>query len=106
MIAIQPVYWRVGQIYRKNSFLYCCVLDRVYGAVAWQRIDQFCYIAPSLRLLVPNSLTVYHRSFLRFLLVTSHLPSHCTSPPPPPQCSFFKRYHRILLKASLPVELL
>jgi hypothetical protein len=22
MIAIQPVYWRVGRIYRKHSFLY------------------------------------------------------------------------------------
>jgi hypothetical protein len=33
MIAIQSVYWRVGRIYRKHSFLYCCVLDRVYRAV-------------------------------------------------------------------------
>jgi hypothetical protein len=27
----------------KHSFLYCCVLDRVYRAVAWQRVDQICY---------------------------------------------------------------
>jgi hypothetical protein len=40
VIDIQPVYWRVGRIYRKHSFLYCFVLDRVYRAVAWQRIDQ------------------------------------------------------------------
>jgi hypothetical protein len=40
VIAIQPVYWRVDRTYRKHSFLYCCVLDRVYRAVAWQRVDQ------------------------------------------------------------------
>jgi hypothetical protein len=43
MIAIQPVYWRVGRIYRKHSSLYCCVLDRVYRAVAWQRVDHNHY---------------------------------------------------------------
>jgi hypothetical protein len=43
MIAIQPVYWRVGRIYRKHSFFYCCVLDRVVRAVAWQRVDQIRY---------------------------------------------------------------
>jgi hypothetical protein len=43
MIAIQPIYWRVGRIYRKHSFLYCCVLDRVYRAVAWQLVDQIRY---------------------------------------------------------------
>jgi hypothetical protein len=26
IIAIQPDYWRVGRIYRKHSFLYCCVI--------------------------------------------------------------------------------
>jgi hypothetical protein len=40
VIAIQPVYGRVGRIYRKHSFLYCCVLDRVYRAVAWHLVDQ------------------------------------------------------------------
>jgi hypothetical protein len=45
VIAIQPVYWRVGRIYRKHSFLYCCVLDSVYRAVAWQRVDQIHYNA-------------------------------------------------------------
>jgi hypothetical protein len=43
VIAIQPAYWRVGRIYRKHSFLYCRVLDRVYRAVAWQRVDQIHY---------------------------------------------------------------
>jgi hypothetical protein len=37
---------------------------RVYKAVAWQRVDQICYIAPFLRLFFPNSLTVYHLFFL------------------------------------------
>jgi hypothetical protein len=37
------VYWRVGRIYRRHSFLYCCVLNRVYRAVTWQRIDQIRY---------------------------------------------------------------
>jgi hypothetical protein len=43
VIVIQPVYWRVGRIYRKHSFLYCCVLDRVHKAVACQRVDQIRY---------------------------------------------------------------
>jgi hypothetical protein len=43
MIAVQPVYWRVYRIYRKHSFLYYCVLDRVYRAVAWQRVDEIRY---------------------------------------------------------------
>jgi hypothetical protein len=24
-------------------FIHCCVLDRVYRAVAWQRFDEICY---------------------------------------------------------------
>jgi hypothetical protein len=43
VIAFHPVYWRVGLIYRKHSFLYCCVMDSVYGPVAWQRVDQIRY---------------------------------------------------------------
>jgi hypothetical protein len=43
VIAIQPIYWYVGRIYRKHSFLYCCVLNRVYRAVAWQRVDKIRY---------------------------------------------------------------
>jgi hypothetical protein len=26
-----------------TPLFYCCVLDRVYGAIAWQCIDQICY---------------------------------------------------------------
>jgi hypothetical protein len=29
--------------HRKHSLVYCCVLDRVYRAVAWQRVDQIRY---------------------------------------------------------------
>jgi hypothetical protein len=36
----------------------------VYRAVAQQRVNQIRYIAPSLRLFVPNSLTVHHLTFL------------------------------------------
>jgi hypothetical protein len=36
--AFQPISWRIGRIYRKNSFLYCCVLDRVYRAVAYNAL--------------------------------------------------------------------
>jgi hypothetical protein len=43
VIALQPVYWLVGRIYRKHSFVYCCVLDHVYRAVAWQHVDQIRY---------------------------------------------------------------
>jgi hypothetical protein len=53
----------------EHSF-YCCVLDRVCRAVAWQRVGQIRYIALSLSLLVQSSLTVSF--FLGFLLrVTS-----------------------------------
>jgi hypothetical protein len=41
-----------------NSFPYCCVLDRVYVAVAWQRVDQIRYIIVS-----PRSLGLVYRSF-------------------------------------------
>jgi hypothetical protein len=27
----------------KHSLLYCCLLDRVYRAVAWQRVDEIRY---------------------------------------------------------------
>jgi hypothetical protein len=27
----------------ENSLLYCCILHRVYRAVAWQRVDQIRY---------------------------------------------------------------
>jgi hypothetical protein len=27
----------------ENSLIYCCMLDRVYRAVAWQRVDQIRY---------------------------------------------------------------
>jgi hypothetical protein len=43
VIAIQPVYWRVGWIHRKYGVLYCCVFGRVYRTVAWQRVDQIRY---------------------------------------------------------------
>jgi hypothetical protein len=41
--------WRTQSVllmtssHRKHRFLYYCVLDRVYRAVAWQRIDQIHY---------------------------------------------------------------
>jgi hypothetical protein len=38
-----PILLRVCRTYRKHSFLYCCVLDRVYSAVAWQRVDEIRY---------------------------------------------------------------
>jgi hypothetical protein len=48
---------------RRHSFLYCCVMYRVHWAASWQRIDQIRYNTPSLRLLVPSSLSMHHRSF-------------------------------------------
>jgi hypothetical protein len=48
----------------ENGFPSIVACIRVYRAVAWQRIGQIHYIAPSLRLFVPNSLTVHHLSFL------------------------------------------
>jgi hypothetical protein len=61
VITIQPVQWRqlhghtantchVTATYcvwrhcghGKHSFSYCWVLDRVYRAVVWQRVDQIC----------------------------------------------------------------
>jgi hypothetical protein len=91
MIAIQPVYWDVGRIYRKHviyslftvvgrhsghgkhSFLYCCDLDCVNRAVAWQRVDEirynilrYCLIkinyAPSLPCYCKHSSTFKHKT--------------------------------------------
>jgi hypothetical protein len=41
--VFSTIYARRGRR-RKHSLVYCCVLDPVYRAVAWQRIDQICYI--------------------------------------------------------------
>jgi hypothetical protein len=38
------------------------MLDHVYRAVTWQHVDQIQYIAPSLMMLIPNSLSM-HRLF-------------------------------------------
>jgi hypothetical protein len=35
------VAWRGRR--RKHPLVYCCVLGRVYRAVAWQRVDRICY---------------------------------------------------------------
>jgi hypothetical protein len=37
-----PTVARRGR-HSKHSLIYCCVLDRVYLAVAWQRVYQICY---------------------------------------------------------------
>jgi hypothetical protein len=39
----------------KNSLLYCCVLDRVYKAFAWQRVDEIRY---NMYMLIPLSCRV------------------------------------------------
>jgi hypothetical protein len=36
------IMWR-HRGHGKNSFLYCCMLDCVYRAVAWQRVNQLRY---------------------------------------------------------------
>jgi hypothetical protein len=33
-------HWEWRGRHRKHSLIYCCVLDRVYGDVAWQCVDQ------------------------------------------------------------------
>jgi hypothetical protein len=38
----------------ENSFLYCCLLARVYRAVAWQRVDQIRYILFTVALRMQN----------------------------------------------------
>jgi hypothetical protein len=48
----------------ENSFPSIVATVRVYRAVAWQCVDQICYIAFSLRLFIPNSPMVHHLSFL------------------------------------------
>jgi hypothetical protein len=35
--------WMWSGRHRKHSLIYCCVLDRVYRAVAWQRVAQIRY---------------------------------------------------------------
>jgi hypothetical protein len=41
LVRYQHLVWR-GR-HRRHSLIYCCLLDRVYGAVAWQRVDQIRY---------------------------------------------------------------
>jgi hypothetical protein len=36
-------HWAWRGLHRKQSIIYCCVLDLVYIAVAWQRVDQIRY---------------------------------------------------------------
>jgi hypothetical protein len=36
-------HWAWRKRHRKDSLIYCCVLDRVYGAVAWQCVDRILY---------------------------------------------------------------
>jgi hypothetical protein len=42
----------------EDTFLYCCVIAAFTEALP----EQICYIIPSLRLFVPNGLTVHHLS--------------------------------------------
>jgi hypothetical protein len=64
-----------------------------------------CHIAPSLRLFAPNSLwCVTVPSFLRSLLVMSHLLSRCSFFFTP-QCSFSNLSHCFLLKDMHPQQL-
>jgi hypothetical protein len=42
LIRCQHWAWR-GR-YRKRGLIYCCVFDRVYGAVAWQHVVQIRYV--------------------------------------------------------------
>jgi hypothetical protein len=41
---IRYKHWAWRGRHRKHSLTYCCVLDRVYRAVAWQRVDQIRYV--------------------------------------------------------------
>jgi hypothetical protein len=60
VIAIHSVFWRVGPVNRKYIFLYCCVLDRVYRAVAWQSFDQIGY---NILIVLPSSCQIVCRSY-------------------------------------------
>jgi hypothetical protein len=53
--------------------LTACVCWTAYRTVAWQRVDQICYPAPSLRVLVPSSLSVHYLSFLSEVSAWFHL---------------------------------
>jgi hypothetical protein len=59
-VAYQRVFFGADRT-ENTVFL---LLRFVYGAVAQQRVRQIHYIAPSLRLFVPNSLTAHPHSFL------------------------------------------
>lgn len=76
----------------------------------WDRNEFKCHTAPSSRLFIQNSLTVYHLSFLpRAVFATSvisltFLPVACFFFFFPffLQCSLFHRYHCSLLKCNHP----
>jgi hypothetical protein len=41
LVRYQHWAWR-GRL-RKHNLIYCCMLDRAYRVVAWQRLDQISY---------------------------------------------------------------
>jgi hypothetical protein len=42
-LLVRYQHWAWRGRHRKHSLFYCCVLDRVYIAVAWQHVDQIHY---------------------------------------------------------------
>jgi hypothetical protein len=56
-------HWGWHGRHRKQSLIYCCVLDRVYRAVAWQSVDQVRYnIIISIKIDTNIMLNIIHRS--------------------------------------------
>jgi hypothetical protein len=55
---------------QKHSFLYCCVLDCVYRAVVWQRVDQIRYSIKLLGLVRSNTFTFSSLESMHRLCIT------------------------------------
>jgi hypothetical protein len=102
-IYLATRYVTMGMAWTTQQFLqylfYCCLC--VFRALP--RNGSTCHFPPSLRLFVPNSLSVCHPSFPRSLPVTSHLPTSCLDFSL--QWLLSSRYHCSLLKATRPKQL-
>jgi hypothetical protein len=87
---------RHGTVRRKHRFPYCCV--RVFSREVFTGPlpSNTRYTAPSLRLFVPNKLTVYHLSFsFKSCAFNVFLQMFCF-----PCCPFSERYIRTLFKGG------
>jgi hypothetical protein len=78
LVRYQHWVWRSR--HRKHSLIYCFMLDYVYRAVAWQRVDQICYNTYCL-FLINNFRTIQRNNYRKQLLLLLASAVRRESPP-------------------------